>query len=129
HAERSSLIKRNISHSDGAFLLISPGIALQIVVERLITAVEGRDLVSLFGTTYENGHSASHCPDKSFRWISRFSRCKICETLSLARCPRDLHAWACGFRGDAFKARKHRFLPLASFSFTKNAVSALSFAS
>jgi hypothetical protein len=55
--------------------------ALQIVVERLIAAVEGRDLILLFEPTYENGHSASHCPDKGFRWISRFSRCKICETL------------------------------------------------
>jgi hypothetical protein len=32
--------------------------ALQIVVERLIAAVEGRDLVLLFEPTYENGHSA-----------------------------------------------------------------------
>jgi hypothetical protein len=57
------------------------GVSLQIVVERLIAAVESRALVLLFEPTYENGHSASHCPDKGFRWISRFSRCKICETL------------------------------------------------
>jgi hypothetical protein len=44
--------------------VIIPGMALQIVVERLIAAVEGRDIVLLFEPAYDNGHSASHCPDK-----------------------------------------------------------------
>jgi hypothetical protein len=36
---------------DLRLLLISPGMALQIVVERLIAAVEGRDLILLFEPT------------------------------------------------------------------------------
>src|SRR5208282_1530923 len=127
HAERSPLIERHISHSNGAFLLIRPGMKLEIVVERLIAAIEHRDLVLLFNPTYENGHSASHSTDESFGWISGFSRCEICKTLQLAGCPRNLHTGECEFRGDALQARKHQFLPLTRFSFTKNAMTALSF--
>ena len=58
-----------------------PGMTLEIVVERLIAAIESRDLILLFNPAYENGHSASHCPDESFRWISGFTRCEICKTL------------------------------------------------
>jgi len=77
----AELIERHIGHSDEAFLLIHLGMALEIVVERLIAAIESRNFVQLFNPTYENGHSASHCPDESFRWISGFSRCEICKTL------------------------------------------------
>jgi hypothetical protein len=56
-------------------------VALQIIVERLVATVKRLDLVLLFETTDENGHSVSYCPDEGFRWIGGFSRCKICEGL------------------------------------------------
>src|SRR5216684_733844 len=90
-AERSSFIDRHIGHPNGAFLLVGPGMPLQIIIERFIATVEGLDLVLLFETTDDNSHSASHCPDEGFGRVGGFSRREICEALQFARRPGNLH--------------------------------------
>jgi hypothetical protein len=62
-AERSRLKDGHVSYTDGTLLLIRPGVALEIIVERLIATVERLDFALLFETTDENGHSASRTGD------------------------------------------------------------------
>src|SRR5437016_3997966 len=127
HDEQSPFVDRHISHTDGAFLLIRPGMALQIIVERLVATVERLDFVVFFETTDENRHSASHCPDEGFRRMGGFSRCEIGKALQFARRPGNFHAREHDLWRDAFEPRQHQFLARARFSFTKNAMAALSF--
>jgi len=97
-ADWSRFIDRHISHTDGALLLIRPGMALQIIVERLVATVERLDFVLLFETTDENGHSASHCSDEGFRWMAGPLDARSAEALQFARCPRNVHTWEYEFR-------------------------------
>src|SRR5206468_8239321 len=78
-------------------------------------------------TTDENRHSASHCPDEGFRRMGGFSRCEIGKALQFARRPGNFHAREHDLWRDAFEPRQHQFLARARFSFTKNAMAALSF--
>jgi hypothetical protein len=127
HAERRPFVDRHVSHTNGAFLLIRPCVALQIIVERLVATVERLDFVVLFETTDENGHSASHCPDEGFGRMGGFSRCEVGKALQFARRPGNFHAREHDLWRDAFEPRQHQFLARARFGFTKNAMTALSF--
>jgi hypothetical protein len=56
-----------------------------------------------------------------------FSRYKTGKALQLARGPGNLYTRKREFGGNAFEPREHEFFPLARFSFTENAMTALSF--
>jgi hypothetical protein len=100
--------------------------SLEIAIEGFIATVERLDVVPLFQTTDEDCHSASHRSDEGFRRIGSFSRCEICKTLQLSRCPRDLHTGKRELRGNTFEAWKHEFPSLARFTLAENAMAALS---
>src|SRR5712691_7380148 len=85
HAAGSRFIDRYIRHTDRALLLILPGVALQIIVEPMITAIEMPGLVVLFKTTDKNGHSASEGSTERIRGAGWFPRDTSSARLSSSR--------------------------------------------
>jgi hypothetical protein len=59
--------------------------------------------------------------------MGRFSRGKSGKALQFARGPGNLYTRERQFGGNAFEPRKHKFFAPARFSFTENAMTALSF--
>ena len=127
HGARSCLVGRDIRHTDRAFLLVRPGMSSKIIIERLILTVEKFDLVRLFETADEYGHSASHGAKKGFRRMGGFSRSKSGEAFKFPRGPRNLDTRKREFRRDAFEPREHEFLPLAPFSLAEDSTTTSSF--
>jgi len=121
----SSLIHGNISHTDGAFLLVRPRMPSEIVIERLVATVETFDLVLLFETTMRTATQP------------RIARMRVCvdgRLLSMrdrqgspARVvSKNLYTRKREVRCNAFE-RGNQVPCARRFSFTKNAMTALSF--
>jgi len=64
----SYLVDCDISHTNGAFLLIGPRMPLGTAIEGFV-AIGRLDLVPLFQAADEEGHSTSYSPDKNLRRV------------------------------------------------------------
>jgi hypothetical protein len=108
-------------------LLILPGVALQIIVEPIITAIEMPGLVVFFETTNKNGHSASEGTNERIRGASWFPRGKLGQALQLTRRPGDLYTGKRNLGGNTFQAWEHQLPPLAGLILAEDATAAFSF--
>ena len=69
---RSALVDGDVGHANRALLLIAPCVALQVVVEGFVAAIEVPDLVAFFEAANNNGHSVPQSPHQRLRRRIRF---------------------------------------------------------
>ena len=108
-----ALINSHIADADQALLLIGPGVALQVVIERLVPAFEALHAVVLFEAPNDNSHSIPHGPNKGFGGVVRFlRRYEPGKTLQFPLRPLDLDAWQGNVRGHSFQPGKQQHVSL-----------------
>src|SRR5271163_3094637 len=113
HGARSVLIESHIAYTDGALLLIGPGMTLEIVIEGVVTAIEILHLIVFFEAANDDGHSVPHSPNQSIRRAVRIpGRYEFSKTFQLALSPFDIHTWQDKVRSHAFQPRKEQHLSL-----------------
>src|ERR1700675_1597142 len=112
-----------MTYTDRVFLLIGPGMALQVIVEGVVTAIEILHLIMFFEAANDNAHSVPHSPNQGIRRAVRLrSRYEFSKTFQLAPSPFDIHTWQDKARRHAFQPRKEQHVSLPARALTHDPV-------
>src|SRR5579863_5544642 len=114
--------------ADRPFLLIGPGVPLEVIVEGLISTIEVLYIVEFFEATDRDGQlSVPHGPNEGFGRLGRLPRREFRETLKLRVIPMNIDVRQGDFRCDALQTGENEDLALTRRTLADDDVSTLPF--